>query len=468
MDSDSHRSFGFAFNSVHFPDCLLRIEITNGGEITNVDSVQDRKRRRTDANTSAVGGENEKECNPPAPGVTELHINSPILAAQSPFFYKLFSNGMIESEQKHVTLRIEASEEAAVMELLNFMHTNSLSSVTDVPDLLRVLMAAEKFEVASCMKYCTRLLLNIPMTLPYALFILRLPWSLILAASVKPLTNAARHFITMHYKDITMFPAEELMALPLVGIITLLMSNDLMIASEDNVYEIVLNWAKTNYSVLEERQGTFRRLARYVRFPYMTSQRLKKILTSDDFEPSVAYKLVLGALFFQAESSLSHRGKSLDRRFIERAYTYRPIKIVEFEVPHRQCIVYLDLTRKECNAMYRSNEIYSQKFHFGGQVFILLASCNKNQLYWFHHFGLYLVTQERGSASLTVDYEFSARWKPTQEFVKTRKGKYKFTGVESIGFRDLFGTSWASFIGEDSPYFINDVLHLRAELSIRP
>ncbi|CAL9230236.1 unnamed protein product [Arabidopsis halleri] len=38
--------------------------------------------------------------------VKELHISSPILAAKSPFFYKLFSNGMRESEQRHVTLRI--------------------------------------------------------------------------------------------------------------------------------------------------------------------------------------------------------------------------------------------------------------------------------------------------------------------------------------------------------------------------
>lgn len=95
------------------------------------------------------------------------------------------------------------AEEAAVMELLNFMYTNSLSSVTEVPALLRVLIAADKFEVASCMKYCTYLLLNRPMTLPYALFILGLPWPLLLADSVKPLTSAARHFLVMHYMDIT-------------------------------------------------------------------------------------------------------------------------------------------------------------------------------------------------------------------------------------------------------------------------
>lgn len=261
------------------------------------------------------------------------------------------------------------------------------------------------------------------------------------------------------------------MALPLLGIMMLLTSNDLMITSEDIVYDVVLKWAKTNYSVLEERQGILRRLARYIRFPYMTCPRLKKILTSDDFEPSVAYKLVLEALFFKAETSLHHRAAitaaSHGQRFIERAYTDRPIKTVEFEVPHRQCIVYLDLTRKECNALYPSNRIYSQKFHLGGQEFLLSACCNKEQPNRFHQFGLFLKAQVKGSVSLTVDYQFSARWKPTQEFVIRSRGRYKFTGDESIGFRDLFGTSWASFIGEDSPYFINEVLHLRVELSIR-
>ncbi|KAJ4905563.1 BTB/POZ domain-containing protein POB1 [Raphanus sativus] len=377
---------------------------------------------------------------------------------------------MIESEQKHITLRIKAYEEAAVMELLHFMYTNSLSSVTNVRALVRLLMAADKFEVASCMKYCTCLLLTVPMTLPYAFYILRLPWPLLRAGSVKPLINAARHFIFMHYKDITKFPKEEVMALPLVGIITLLMSNRLMIASEDTVYEVVLQWAKANYSVLEERQGILARLARYIRFSYMTCPRLHKILTSDDFKPSVGYKLVLEALLFKSESSLAHRAAiiagSRDQRFIERAYTYKPIRTMEFEVPHRQCIVYLDLTRRECNALYPSNPIFSQNFHLGGQAFLLLACCNNSQPNGFHSFGLYLRAQVNGSVSMTVDYKFSARWKPTHEFVMRGRGNHKFTGAESVGFRDLFGTSWASFIGEDSPYFINDVLHLRAELSI--
>ena len=40
------------------------------------------------------------------------------------------------------------TEEAALMELLNFMYSNTLTATT-APALLDVLMAADKFEVAS-------------------------------------------------------------------------------------------------------------------------------------------------------------------------------------------------------------------------------------------------------------------------------------------------------------------------------
>ncbi|VAI88984.1 unnamed protein product [Triticum turgidum subsp. durum] len=44
--------------------------------------------------------------------VKSIYISSAILAAKSPFFYKLFSNGMKESDQRHATLRITTSGNA--------------------------------------------------------------------------------------------------------------------------------------------------------------------------------------------------------------------------------------------------------------------------------------------------------------------------------------------------------------------
>ncbi|CBI40464.3 unnamed protein product, partial [Vitis vinifera] len=404
--------------------------------------------------------------------IKTLHISSPILAAKSPFFYKLFSNGMRESEQRHVTLRINASEEAALMELLNFMYSNTLSTST-APGLLDVLMAADKFEVASCMRHCSRLLRNLSMTPESALLYLELPSSVLMAEAVQPLTDAAKQYLAGRYKDITKFQ-EEVMALPLAGIEAVLSSDDLQVASEDAVYDFVLKWARAQYPKLEERReilGT--RLGRFIRFPYMTCRKLKKVLTCNDFDHDLASKAVLEALFFKAEAP--HRQRSLaaedsaltNRRFVERAYKYRPVKVVEFELPRQQCVVYLDLKREECINLFPSGRVYSQAFHLGGQGFFLSAHCNMDQQSSIHCFGLFLGMQEKGSVTFAVDYEFAARSKPTEEYISKYKGNYTFTGGKAVGYRNLFAIPWTSFVAEDSLYFINGILHLRAELTIR-
>ncbi|KAB5527164.1 BTB/POZ DOMAIN-CONTAINING PROTEIN POB1 [Salix viminalis] len=537
MDSDSMRGgsasdgdFGFAFNDSNFSDRLLRIEIMGGsaenradgeGCTSIIDWARHRKRRREDIKKDnnngdlCVGaeeqilGSNQPDIDDCVVGdnqdeegeamvevspsddetgdgnesswsmdcstvvrVKTLHISSPILAAKSPFFYKLFSNGMRESEQRHVTLRINASEEAALMELLNFMYSNALTA-SQAPQLLDVLMAADKFEVASCMRYCSRQLRNLSMTPESALLYLELPSSVLMAEAVQPLTDAAKQYLAARYKDMTKFH-EEVMALPLAGIEAILSSDDLQVASEDAVYDFVLKWARVQYPRLEERREVLgARLARYIRFPYMTCRKLKKVLTCTDFEHDAASKLVLEALFFKGEPP--HRQRTLaaeesatsNRRFVERAYKYRPVKVVEFELPRQQCVVYLDLKREECTNLFPSGRVYSQAFHLGGQGFFLSAHCNMDQQSSFHCFGLFLGMQEKGSVSFAVDYEFAARSKPTEEFVSKYKGNYTFTGGKAVGYRNLFAIPWTSFMAEDSLYFINGVLHLRAELTIR-
>ncbi|KAG8485131.1 hypothetical protein CXB51_021156 [Gossypium anomalum] len=529
--SGSDGDFGFAFNDSNFSDRLLRIEIMgvpsechlDGEDCTGIsDWDHHRKRRREDIKKEIVldlslcpeeqilndnqpdmddgaGCENQ-DAEAEAVAMSEeihsgdedenrnesswsmdcstvlrvktLHISSPILAAKSPFFYKLFSNGMRESEQRHVTLRINASEEDALLELLNFMYSNTLS-VTTAPALLDVLMAADKFEVASCMRYCSWLLHNLPMTPESALLYLDLPSSVLMGEAVQPLTDAAKQYLASRYKDVTKFQ-EEVMALPLAGIQAILASDDLQIASEDAVYDFVLKWARAQYPKLEDRREVLgSHLAQYIRFPYMTCRKLKKVLTCNDFDQDFASKLVLEALFYKADAPYRQRSLAAEesatsnRRFIERAYKYRPVKVVEFELPRQQCVVYLDLKREECVNLFPSGRVYSQAFHLGGQGFFLSAHCNMDQQSSFHCLGLFLGMQEKGSASFAVDYEFAARLKPTEEFVCKYKGNYTFTGGKAVGYRNLFAVPWTSFVAEDSIYFINGILHLRAELTIR-
>ncbi|XP_059312536.1 BTB/POZ domain-containing protein POB1-like [Lycium ferocissimum] len=520
--------FGFAFNDSNFSDRVLQIEIMGDPQPDSdsfhsqslADWARNRKRRREDINkdmaldittcpeeqviscnqidTEDVENENQDESvvamieephsgdeatnadndsswnfdSPIIVKVKTLHISSPILAAKSPFFYKLFSNGMRESEQRQVTLRINASEEAALMELLNFMYSNTLTTNT-APALLDVLMAADKFEVASCMRYCSRQLRNLPMTPESALLYLELPSSVLMAEAVQPLTDAAEQFLAARYKDITKFQ-EEVMKLPLAGVEAILSSDDLQVASEDAVYDFVLKWTRTHYPQLEERREILgSRLGRCIRFPFMSCRKLRKVLACNDFDHEFASKLVLEALFYKAEAPHRQRNQAAEessstcRRFVERAYKYRPVKVVDFELPRQQCVVYLDLKREECANLFPSGRVYSQAFHLGGQGFFLSAHCNMDQQSSFHCFGLFLGMQEKGSVTFAVDYEFAARTKPGEEYVSKYKGNYTFTGGKAVGYRNLFAIPWPSFIAEDSPYFTNGTLHLRAELTIR-
>ncbi|KAI3888873.1 hypothetical protein MKX03_036057 [Papaver bracteatum] len=131
----------------------------------------------------------------------------------------------------------------------------------------------DKFEVASCMRYCSRLLRNMPMTPDSAFLYLELPSG---------------------------------------------------VASEDAVYDFVLKWAKMHYPKIEDRREVLgSRLGRLIRFPYITCRKLKKVLTCNDFDHDLTSKVVLEALFFKVEAP--HRQRTLtaeefavtNRRFFE-------------------------------------------------------------------------------------------------------------------------------------------------------
>ncbi|KAE8720614.1 BTB/POZ domain-containing protein [Hibiscus syriacus] len=205
----------------------------------------------------------------------------------------------------------------------------------------------------------------------------------------------------------------------------------------------------------------------------MTCRKLKKVLTCNDFDVETVSKVVLEALFFKAEASFRQRAITSEAanvsfsHYVERAYKHRPVKIVEFEQPWQQCIVYLDLKREECAHLFPAGKVYSQAFHLGGQGFFFSAQCNMDQQSSFHSFGLFLGMQERGSVTFAVNYEFAARSKPTEDYVIKHKGYYKFMGRKAVGYRNLFGIPWTLFMSDESNYFINGVLHIRAKLTLR-
>ncbi|KAK1274979.1 BTB/POZ domain-containing protein POB1 [Acorus gramineus] len=482
------RNFEFAFNQPNFSDRILRIEIVTSGlpenksdgegcssiaEVT-VKSIADLNGYSYGYGymTTYVDMYLEIDASNVAGEFAVYNAEQDVNCVQPDSEDLVYEN---HDGEAVAMLEESPSEETALMELLRYMYSGKLS-ISTAPALLDVLMAADKFEVISCMSYCSKMLRKMDMTVESALLYLDLPSSVSFGSAVQSLTDAAKEFLASRYKDITKFQ-DELLNLPLPGIEALLASDTLQVASEDAIYDFVLKWARLHYPKLEERRevlGT--RLARLIRFPYMTSRKLRKVLSCNDFDHELASKLVLDALFFKSE--IPHRQRSLvaedsatSRRFVERAFKYRPVKVVEFSIPHPQCIVYLDLKREECANLFPAGRVYSQAFHLGGQGFFLSAHCNVDQQSNFHCFGLFLGMQEKGSVSFPVEYEFAARTNTnsntTKDFVSKYKGSYTFTGGKAVGYRNLFAIPWTSFMAEDSLYFIDGTLHLRAELTIR-
>ncbi|WMV43979.1 hypothetical protein MTR67_037364 [Solanum verrucosum] len=246
---------------------------------------------------------------------------------------------------------------------------------------------------------------NQHMTIETALRYLDLPSKVLNVDAVQPLADAANLFIILRFRDINKFEKEAL-SLPLSGIKIVLSSDLLQIASEDAVYDFALKWAR---------------------------------------------RRTLSAAC---------------NRYVERAYKLRPVKALEFEAPHQQSVVYLDLKRDECDILFPAGKLYSQGFHFCGQELFLSAHCNIDQQGFQHCLGLFLGMQGEESEPLAVDYEFSVRLRPDNEFVSMYKESHTLNNGIVVGCRNLCDIGWTPFLNGDGLYFIDGVLHIRAEITV--
>ncbi|KAK1642664.1 hypothetical protein QYE76_060469 [Lolium multiflorum] len=441
-------SFEFAFNAENFSDKVLRVQVVASGDVDGARHPVEEVLH-----------------------VKTMYVNSAILAARSPFFLKLFSNGMKESDQTHRTLTIADSDENALMELLSFIYSGKLTT-TEPTFLLDILMAADKFQVISCMRHCYQLLTSLPLTTESALLYLDHPCSMSMAAEVQLLKGAAQEFLANKYKDYNMFE-QEVMNISLSGIEAILSSSDLHVDFEDQLYYLLLKWARERYPELEERRKILSsHLLPLVRFSHMTYGALQNMLicTDNDIDHEQVTKLITGVLMCKAYPA--HRPGALAAcetsclLYAERAYKRKHLKLVSFDQPCPQVIAYMDLKREECSQLSPSQYILSLPFHVAGQGFVFMARCSMDQS-GLGRFGLFLYIDPKlkRSTCVSVKYEFAARKRPYGQFVSMVNSSYTFTDRFSVGHGDLFSVPWLTFMADDS-LFIDGVLRLRVDLTV--
>uniref|UniRef100_M8B087 Kelch-like protein 17 n=1 Tax=Aegilops tauschii TaxID=37682 RepID=M8B087_AEGTA len=335
--------------------------------------------------------------------VKTMRVCSAILAAKSPFFLKLFSNGMKESCQRHAMIRIADSEEKAFKELLHFMYSGKLAPVIEPTLLVDILMAADKFEVVSCMEHCCQCLSRLPMTPKSAVRCLDLPCSISMAAA---LTKMAKKFLAQWYKDFlsTEFQ-DELMRVPLAGIQAILSSNRPRTASEESIYDFVLRWARSQYPNSEERD---------------------KILSS-------------------------------------RLLPLVPLSMTDaIRIDHPSNIINFTINRDLCNNLFPLGTVRSVPFNCEGLAFFISACCckEKEQLQFFN-LSINMI-EGKGATWGPIDYKIEVMTRRSLEFVTKHRHTTPPNTRQTVGCK----VPWSELMADDSTFFIDGKLHVRVHVKI--
>ncbi|KAK1264986.1 BTB/POZ domain-containing protein POB1 [Acorus gramineus] len=386
--------------------------------------------------------------------VKQIYISSLVLAAKSEFFLKLFSNGMKESQPNcMVKIRIYDSEEDAFMEILNFMYGMKLMSTTMKCSytLFTVMMLADKFEIISCVEQCVQLLVDLPMTREFALLYFDIP----MRREHHPLINEATRFLASSYMDLTK-PHDEIYDMPTMVMEAILSSDKVRVSSEGCIYDIVLKWARKQYPRLEDRRAFLGScITRLVRFPYLRFAKLREVLACEDLDHDFAKDVVDEAFFFK-----------VDRQ--RRTWVPKTLQVESFAV--RAClkceVTFIIKLEEACEMVNLEDKLFSEKFYLGKRQFSFVAQHCKVGHRRLDSFGLFIASRDECSEVIVLDYTFSVKKRTEKDFVYLRRLISSFKKNQQWGFEDLICMPWIEFISILSPYFIDGVLRLKADISV--
>ena len=87
------------------------------------------------------------------------------------------------------------------MDLLQYMYEGTPPRACSTKELFNVLMVAHKFQVTSCVEWCSSALQNSAMSTETALLYMDLPECLLTNDSVKSLVDTAKKFILQQFGD---------------------------------------------------------------------------------------------------------------------------------------------------------------------------------------------------------------------------------------------------------------------------
>ena len=164
-----------------------------------------------------------------------------VLAANSDYFYAMFTDGMKESNQEVIELKDESISPDALKVIMDSIYTGDVHVTEE--NVSEVLAAADHLQVASVVHMCCNFLLTEFVKLRFDFETYCRIWELAFSYGLKDLQDAAECNVAKMYKDV----CESKEFLTHIGghqLVSLLSRDDLSAPSETFVFKSVMQWIK--------------------------------------------------------------------------------------------------------------------------------------------------------------------------------------------------------------------------------
>ena len=224
-----------------------------------------------------------------------LKAHRNILSAASPFFYKALNSDM--KEKIEGVIRLEETSKAIMEGVLDYIYTGYVSVSED--NVYEVFAKADYFDLPALKSFSSNFIvenLSLSNCVVAHYFASKYHW--------EQLMKGTRGYIQSNFLSVA--ETDDFLDLSCEQVKEWISSDEIIVAAEENVFEVVLRWSERDES---RKQDNFRDLFRHIRFVHMSRDYLFQVILShplvrDNVECSSVVLNAMKSAFDGTEESL--------------------------------------------------------------------------------------------------------------------------------------------------------------------
>lgn len=193
----------------------------------------------------------------------EFHVHKVVLAASSPYFRALLTNGFKETQQCHIQLKTIQSKSFAYV--LDYIYDKKIDIKSDIA--MNIYPIADFLLISGLLDECTKLIEN-DLNLYNCLVI----WRFAEFYSCLVLLSNVKRYILQRFKKFSQ--TDDFKQLRLDEVVSLIKSDELCIDKEDSVFRAVIQWT---YCDVEKRKDYLYELLTNVRLSFCSVDFMKSV-----------------------------------------------------------------------------------------------------------------------------------------------------------------------------------------------